>query len=125
MFPPIAYQALIVVPVTAFAGLSTFTGLSPVFISLITLILILLITLASVAGKIIRDDENEKMQNALIIGVFSGILSIIFTIAAGITNPAAAVAASLLAAVSGPKYLQKHLEKEDKGGKVGKNENKN
>ena len=97
-------------PALAAMGLSLFSDMPPWLITLLVVALALLLALAAVVGKIIRNDPDEKMVHALLIGLFAGALSIIVAFATEVGNLWGVASFALVASLQGPKFVKSKME---------------
>ena len=101
------------IPVVAAAGLSRFKDLSPSIVSLLVFLLACLLTLAAVVGKIMRKDPQEKMLDAIFVGLFAGLLSIIVAFATDVGNLWGVFGLALVAALKGPVFIKSKMDDDD------------
>ena len=97
-------------PIVAASFLHSFSDLSPLAVSLSALALVALLSLFSIVGKLVRDDPDESVKAALLIGLASGLLATVSAFAVEVANPFIILSAAMVAAYKGPVYLRKKTE---------------
>jgi hypothetical protein len=109
------YALAFFAPLVATSFLSTFSELSPVLIAAISVALVVVLSLFSVVGKLVRNDPNERVSVAVAVGLASGLLAVASAFAIEVANPFIVLTGAMGAAYKGPEYLKSKTEdKKDK-----------
>lgn len=102
-------------PIVATSFLSSFSELPPGPIALVAVALVIVLSLFSVVGKLVRNDPAEKITTALAVGMASGLLAVVSAFAIEVANPFIVLTGAMGAAYKGPEYLKaKTSNKKDK-----------
>lgn len=100
--PALAFFA----PLVATSFLSSFSELAPGMIAAVAVALVVILSLFSVVGKLVRNDPSEKVSVAIAVGLASGLLAVASAFAIEVANPFIVLTGAMGAAYKGPEYLK-------------------
>lgn len=98
-------------PVLLASSLSAFSSLPAWAITLLVLALVLVLSLFSVVGMMLRNDPEETPQQALLFGMASSLLALAMAMASGSTNPWVLLVIVMGAALAGPIMLRREMNR--------------